>query len=128
MPKRVVTGVVTSDKAAKTRRVEVSRLVEHPKYGKYIRRRTVCYAHDEENASQLGDTVEIIESRPRSHLKRWELVRVVEKSRAIDLAAMRAASRLEAAGGQESAPEPEQAPGQEPGPESMQESEQEREQ
>jgi len=97
MPKRVVTGVVTSDKAAKTRRVEVPRLVKHPKYGKYIRRRTVCYAHDEDNESKLGDTVEIVESRPRSHLKRWELVRVVEKSRAIDLVAMRAASRREAA-------------------------------
>lgn len=97
MPKRVVTGIVTSDKAAKTRRVEVSRLVKHPKYGKYIRRRTVCYAHDENNESKVGDTVEIVESRPRSHLKRWELVRVVEKSRAIDLVAMRAASRLETA-------------------------------
>ena len=103
MPRRVVTGVVTSDKAAKTRRVEVSRLVKHPKYGKYIRRRTVCYAHDENNESKLGDTVEIVESRPRSHLKRWELVRVVEESRAIDLAAMRAASRTEAADEQQPA-------------------------
>jgi len=120
MPKRVVTGVVTSDKAAKTRRVEVSRLVKHPKYGKYIRRRTVCYAHDEENESQLGDTVEIVESRPRSHLKRWELIRVVEKSRAIDLAAMRAASRLEGTGEQEPEQGAEQTPEQQPGGEPQQ--------
>ncbi len=95
MPKRVATGVVTSDKAAKTRRVEIPRLVKHPKYGKYIRRRTVCTVHDEENQSQTGDTVEIIESRPRSKMKRWELTRVVEKSRLIDLAAMRAAAKAE---------------------------------
>ncbi len=97
MPKRVVTGVVTSDKAAKTRRVEVPRLVKHPKYGKILRRRTVCYAHDENNESSNGDTVEIIESRPTSKRKRWELVRVVEKGRLIDLAAMRAAAKAEAA-------------------------------
>ncbi len=95
MPKRVATGVVTSDKAAKTRRVEIPRLVKHPKYGKYIRRRTVCTVHDEQNQSQTGDTVEIIESRPRSKMKRWELTRVVEKSRLIDLAAMRAAVKAE---------------------------------
>ncbi len=95
MPKRVATGVVTSDKAAKTRRVEIPRLVKHPKYGKFIRRRTVCTVHDEENQSQTGDTVEIIESRPRSKMKRWELTRVVEKSRLIDLAAMRAAAKAE---------------------------------
>ncbi len=95
MPKTIVTGVVTSDKGAKTRRVEVSRLVKHPKYGKFLRRRTVCHAHDENEESKAGDTVEIIESRPRSKTKRWELVRVVEKSRLIDLAAMRAATKGE---------------------------------
>jgi len=97
MPRKVVTGVVTSDKAAKTRRVEISRLVKHPKYGKYLRCRTVCLAHDENNESGKGDTVEIVESRPRSKTKRWELVRVVEKGRLIDLAAMRAAAKAEAA-------------------------------
>jgi len=60
MPKRVVVGVVTRDKADKTRRVEVPRLVRHKKYGKIIHQRTVCYAHDENNASAAGDTVEII--------------------------------------------------------------------
>ena len=96
MPKRVVVGVVTSDKMDKTRRVEVPRLVKHPKYKKYIRRKTVCFVHDEENASGRGDTVEIIECRPRSKKKRWELVRVIEKSREVDIAALRAAQRAAA--------------------------------
>ncbi len=100
MPKRVAIGIVISDKAAKTRRVEIPRLVRHPRYGKYLRRRTICYVHDEQNASHAGDVVEIIESRPRSRLKRWELVRVVEKGRMVDLAAMRAALRARARGEQ----------------------------
>jgi ribosomal protein uS17 len=78
--RRVVTGVVTSDKMNKTRRVEVPRLVKHPRYGKYVRRRTVCHAHDENNESRAGDTVEIMESRPLSKLKHWRLVRVVVKA------------------------------------------------
>lgn len=91
MPKRTEIGVVVSDKMEKTRRVEIARMVRHPKYGKIVRGRTVCYVHDEENASQAGDKVEIIESRPMSKTKRWELVRVVERSRAIDMAALKAA-------------------------------------
>jgi small subunit ribosomal protein S17 len=81
MPKRLVTGVVTRDKAPKTRRVEVARLVRHPMYGKILHRRTVCYAHDEENTSKIGDTVEIEESPPLSKLKRWVLKRVVTKAK-----------------------------------------------
>ena len=61
MPKRQIIGVVTGDKMQKTRRVEIDRLVRHPKYGKFLRRRTVCHVHDENNESQIGDTVEIIE-------------------------------------------------------------------
>ena len=91
MPKRVEIGVVTSDKMNKTRVVQIARRVRHPRYGKYVRGRTVCHVHDEENTSGQGDTVEIIESRPRSKTKRWELVRVIEKSREVDLAALRAA-------------------------------------
>ena len=91
MPKKVAVGVVTSDKMAKTRRVEIARLVKHPKYGKIIRRKTVCYVHDEHDESAAGDTVEIEESRPLSKLKRWNLIRVVEKSRLVDVAALRAA-------------------------------------
>ncbi len=90
MPKRVAVGIVTSDKGAKTRRVEIARQVKHPMYGKYLRGRTVCYVHDENNESGEGDTVEIIESIPRSKTKRWELVRVVEKSRKIDVAKLKA--------------------------------------
>jgi small subunit ribosomal protein S17 len=93
MPKRVETGIVTSDKTAKTRRVEIARLVRHPRYGKFIRRKTVCYVHDENDDSHIGDLVEIVESRPLSRMKRWALVRVVEKGRMVDVAAMRAAAR-----------------------------------
>jgi small subunit ribosomal protein S17 len=93
MPKRIETGIVTRDKAAKTRRVEIPRLVKHPRYGKYVRRKTICHVHDENNESHAGDLVEIVESRPLSRTKRWELVRVVEKGRTVDLVAMRAAAR-----------------------------------
>ena len=67
--------------------------MRHAKYGKILHRKTVCHVHDEENESHLGDTVEIVESRPRSKTKRCELVRVVTKSRLVDLAAMRAAAK-----------------------------------
>ena len=93
MPKKQVVGVVTSDKCAKTRRVEINRLERHAKYGKFLRRRTVCHVHDENNESGIGDTVEIIECPPKSRLKRWDLVRVVAKSSAVDIAAMRAAAK-----------------------------------
>jgi small subunit ribosomal protein S17 len=77
--RRVAVGVVTSDKMNKTRRVEIPRLVKHSRYGKYIRRRTVCHVHDEQNESHEGDTVEIMESRPLSKTKHWRLLRVVNK-------------------------------------------------
>ncbi|HIA17941.1 MAG TPA: 30S ribosomal protein S17 [Planctomycetes bacterium] len=94
MPKKVSIGIVTSDSNSKTRRVEIPRLVRHPKYGKYIRKKTVCYVHDENDESHLGDTVEIIEGRRRSKTKRWELVRILEKNTAVDLAAMQTQSAL----------------------------------
>ncbi|MCG8448818.1 MAG: 30S ribosomal protein S17 [Pirellulales bacterium] len=93
MPKKQLIGVVASDKMDKSRRVEIDRLVKHSKYGKYVKRRTVCHVHDENNESQVGDTVEIIECPPRSKTKRWDLVRVVAKSRLVDIAAMRAAAK-----------------------------------
>jgi Ribosomal protein S17 len=86
MPKRVVIGVVTRDKAPQTRRVEIPRLVRHATYGKTMRRRTICYAHDEANVSHIGDTVEIEESQPISKLKRWVLKRVVTKAKQADVA------------------------------------------
>jgi small subunit ribosomal protein S17 len=78
--RRVEIGVVTRDKMNKTRRVEIPRLVKHPRYSKYIKRRTICYVHDEKNESRLGDTVEIMETRPLSKLKNWRLIRVVIKA------------------------------------------------
>jgi small subunit ribosomal protein S17 len=94
MPKKVAVGVVTNDKMQKTRRVEIPRLVKHPVYGKYIRQRTVCHVHDEDEASSVGDTVEIIEAQPQSKMKRWNLVRVVNKNSEVDLAALRTAQEM----------------------------------
>lgn len=78
--RRTEVGEVKSDKMDKTRRVEIPRLVKHPQYGKYIRRRTICHVHDEANASHVGDTVEIRESRPYSKTKHWVLVRIVKQA------------------------------------------------
>src|SRR6266851_2237807 len=78
--RRTAVGVVVSDKMSKTRRVEIPRLEKHPRYGKYIKRRTICYVHDEANESHVGDKVEIAESRPMSKLKRWRLVRIIAKA------------------------------------------------
>jgi small subunit ribosomal protein S17 len=90
-----VVGIVKSDKMAKTRRVEIPRVVRHAKYNKILHRKTVCHVHDENNESHTGDTVEIIESRPRSKTKAWDLVRIVTKSRLVDIAAMKSAAKLE---------------------------------
>jgi small subunit ribosomal protein S17 len=80
--RRVLVGVVTSDKMNKTRRVEINRLVKHSRYSKYVRRRTVCHVHDEKNETRVGDTVEIMETRPLSKLKHWRLLKIVTKSAA----------------------------------------------
>lgn len=77
--RRTEIGVVTRDKMLKTRRVEVPRLYRHPRYGKTIRTKTICYVHDEKNESHNGDLVEIVESAPKSRLKRWNLIRIVRK-------------------------------------------------
>jgi small subunit ribosomal protein S17 len=100
MPKRQLIGVVKSDKMNKSRRVEIERLVPHPVYGKFIRRRTVCHVHDENNDSHEGDTVEIIEAPPRSKLKRWDLLRIVSRRQQVDIAAMRAAAEMNAEKGE----------------------------
>ena len=63
---------------------------EHEKYGKFIRRKTVCTVHDENNESRLGDTVKIEECPPKSKMKRWTLLSVEQKSRLVDVNAMRA--------------------------------------
>ncbi|MBI3098830.1 MAG: 30S ribosomal protein S17 [Planctomycetes bacterium] len=82
--KRVV-GVVRSAKMAKTIVVDVARLVKHPKFGKYLRKTSTFYAHDEKRQAQAGDRVEIISTRPLSKLKRWSLVRIVKKSPVIHI-------------------------------------------
>ena len=97
MPRRILVGFVTSDKAAKTRRVEIERLVRHPRYSKIIRKKTICHVHDENNESHVGDKVEIEESRPLSKLKRWNLVRIVEKSKIVDVASLKAEQAEQAA-------------------------------
>ncbi|KXS55746.1 MAG: 30S ribosomal protein S17 [Candidatus Adiutrix intracellularis] len=74
-----MTGVVVSDKMDKTVVVLVSRLIKHSVYKKYIRRRAKFMAHDEQNDAHMGDTVEIIESRPLSRFKRWRLIRIIER-------------------------------------------------
>jgi small subunit ribosomal protein S17 len=93
--RRVETGVVTSDRMNKTRRVEIPRLVKHARYGKYIRRRTICHVHDEKNESRAGDTVEIMESRPLSKTKHWRLVRVVSKAKVVPTVAELKGAELE---------------------------------
>ncbi len=84
MAKRVEVGIVTKAGKPQFRRVEVIRMMPHGRYGKYIRHRTICYAHDENDETGVGDRVEIAESRPLSRLKRWRVVRVLEKARVID--------------------------------------------
>ena len=71
---RVLTGVVTSDKADKTITVKVERKVKHPLYGKVIKRATKVHAHDENNTAAVGDIVSVKECRPLSKTKTWVLV------------------------------------------------------
>lgn len=77
---RTVTGKVASNKMDKTITVVVERLVKHPQYGKYIRRRTKLVAHDADNQCQEGDTVTIAPCRPLSKRKAWRLVEIVERA------------------------------------------------
>jgi small subunit ribosomal protein S17 len=86
---RTVQGVVASDKGNKTIKVLVEYQMKHPKYGKYLKRRTVLHAHDENNEAHEGDTVEIAECRPLSKTKHHRLIRVVQKApeRAVQVSA-----------------------------------------
>lgn len=85
--KRILVGKVTSNRAAKTLRVEIERRFPHKKYGKIVRATTVCHVHDEEELASEGDTVEIVESQPRSKMKRWDLVKVVKTAVAVEASA-----------------------------------------
>lgn len=73
-------GLVTSDKMQKTVVVRVERQVQHPKYRRYIRRRSKFMAHDELGA-QIGDTVRIVETRPMSARKRWRVAEIIQRAR-----------------------------------------------
>lgn len=73
-------GVVTSAGRQKTIAVEISYKVRHPKYNKFLSRRTKFHAHDEHNECQPGDLVEIAHCRPLSKTKTWRLVRVVQRA------------------------------------------------
>jgi len=76
---RTVTGKVISDKMHKTIVVQIERKVKHPLYGKYVRRFSKMYAHDEDNTCQVGDLVTIQQTRPLSKTKRWKLVEIVKR-------------------------------------------------
>jgi small subunit ribosomal protein S17 len=74
MPKRVLTGIIVSDKTEKTVVVKVERRVKHPLYGKIIKRSKKYHAHDEANEFRQGETVRIEETRPISKLKTWRVI------------------------------------------------------
>ena len=76
-------GVVVSDRADKTVVVRVDRIVRHKMYKRYVRKAATFMAHDEHNAAKIGDTVEIVESRPLSARKRWRMRRVVKRGQGI---------------------------------------------
>jgi len=79
MSKKVYTGKIVSDKMDKTVVVAVTRLFQHPRYKKTVKRVTKFKAHDEGNRSSIGDTVKIIEARPLSKDKRWMVVDILDK-------------------------------------------------
>jgi small subunit ribosomal protein S17 len=74
-------GKVVSDKMEKTVVVSIERRVEHPVYGKMVRRTKKLKAHDEQNEAKTGDTVRIMETRPLSKDKRWRVVEIIERAR-----------------------------------------------
>ena len=78
--RKLLVGVVVSDKMDKTVTVEVARTVRHRLYGKGLRRTQKYMAHDEENICRIGDRVEIMESRPLSRRKRWAVKRIVQQA------------------------------------------------
>jgi small subunit ribosomal protein S17 len=79
--RKVRTGRVVSRSGEKSAVIELERLVKHPTYGKYIRRRKKLHVHDEKNECQVGDVIRVMETRPVSKLKRWRLVEVMEKAK-----------------------------------------------
>ncbi len=78
--RRSLVGVVTSKSGDKSIKLTYFYKVPHPLYGKEIRRKTVIHVHDEKNECALGDKVEVTETRPISKLKRFRVVRIIEKA------------------------------------------------
>jgi small subunit ribosomal protein S17 len=85
-------GLVISDRMHKTVIVSVERTVMHPKYKKYLRRRTKVKAHDERNQSQVGDQVLIVECRPLSRDKRWRVSRILARAKTAEADESKAAA------------------------------------
>ena len=79
--RKVRSGRVTSDARNKTITVRIERLVRHPLYGKVIKKRSKLMVHDEQNESNTGDLVEIMETRPLSKTKRWRLSQILERAK-----------------------------------------------
>ena len=79
--RKVREGLVVSDKMQKTVVVSIERRVQHPVYGKMVRRTKKLKAHDEQNEAKTGDTVRIMETRPLSKDKRWRVVEIIERAR-----------------------------------------------
>lgn len=79
--RKVRIGRVISNKMEKTITVAVERKVQHPLYGKYIRKTSKLYAHDEGRIANIGDLVKVMETRPLSKLKRWRLIEIIEKAK-----------------------------------------------
>ena len=77
---KTLTGVVVSNSGNKSVKIALDYKVRHPKYGKYIKRRTKIGVHDEHNQSGVGDVIEIAECRPLSKTKNWRLVKVITKA------------------------------------------------
>jgi small subunit ribosomal protein S17 len=77
---KTVTGVVVSSSGDKSIKVAIDYKVKHPKYGKYVKRRTKLGVHDEHNQAGAGDVVELAQCRPYSKTKSWRLVKVLEKA------------------------------------------------
>lgn len=78
--RKVMRGMVTSNKMSKTLVIQIDRKVKHPMYEKFVSRKTKLYAHDEKGEAKVGDIVEVCQTRPLSKLKRWRLVRIVQKA------------------------------------------------
>ena len=96
--RRTLQGIVASSRMAKTITVEVERTFQHAKYGKFVRQKKKYMVHDEKEEAQPGDRVEVAATRPISKLKRWRLVKVLERAKlpeAVETAEETVASLME---------------------------------